>query len=197
MYFYLTDEAKGLGFSKMTYALTRMASFMGMFIGAVVYAHCLKSLSIRWMMVIASFINFFASLGQVVFIRGFYFGLSPAWAYGFIELISDSFSQAFVSMPAMALVAKLIPPTIESALFAFFTGLANLNYHFIGRLTGNAFNLIYDVKKDDMTDFWRLLLIQAVCSLLPILFIWILPTTPQVRVIQKKIREDEKRLKEE
>ena len=53
--------------------------------------------------------------------------MNPALFYGIIELISDSFIQAIVALPAMAIVSKLIPATIESALMAFFTGLNKLN----------------------------------------------------------------------
>jgi len=77
----------------------------------------------------------------------------------------------------MALVAKLIPVTIESALFAFFTGLGNLNYHFLARLWGNLINLYFDVKKENIGEIWKLYAVATVCSFLPILLVWMLPTS--------------------
>lgn len=159
LYFYLTDEEQGVGFSKMTYAYTKMASFIGIFIGAFVFVQFLYDWSIRRMMVLACVINFIASCGQVAFLLGFYGGMKPAVFYSLVELISDSFSQAFLSMPAMALVAKLIPSTIESALFAFFTGLQNLTYHFIGRILGNIVNEFFGVSKENIKDLWKLMAI--------------------------------------
>ena len=76
--------------------------------------------------------------------------------YALVELISDAFIQAFVQMPAMSVIAKLIPPSIESALFAFFTGLGNLNTYFLAKILGNLFNLYFKVTKEDLTNLWKL-----------------------------------------
>ena len=62
MYFYLTDESQ-VGFSKFTYGMLRLASFAGIFIGAFAFSLFLKHLSIRTLMVIASFINLLSALG--------------------------------------------------------------------------------------------------------------------------------------
>ena len=90
MYYYLTDESY-MGFSKMTYAYQRMASLIGVIIGAGLFSLFLKNLPIRTMMALACLVNFIASIGQTLFIKGYYFGLNPAWLYGIIELISDAF----------------------------------------------------------------------------------------------------------
>ena len=99
-------------------------------------------------------------------------------------------------MPEMSLVAKLIPPTIESTFFAFFTGVGNLTFFFMGRVLGNAFNKFYNVTKEDMSDLWKLHVIQAICSLIPLCFIWLLPKTEEVRAVQKVIKEEEDAVKE-
>ena len=62
MYFYLTDKSQ-VGFSKFTYGMLRLASFVGIFVGAFVYNFFLKHLSIRTHMVIASFINLVSAIG--------------------------------------------------------------------------------------------------------------------------------------
>ena len=62
IYFYLTDES-GVGFSKMTYAYTKLASYIGIVIGALVYVALLKHVPIKTMMIIASVINFISSCG--------------------------------------------------------------------------------------------------------------------------------------
>ena len=76
----------------------------------------------------------------------------------------------------MALVAKLIPVTIESAMFAFFTGLGTLNYLFMARLWGNFINMFFKVEKENIDELWKLLTVATICSLLPLLIIWLLPT---------------------
>lgn len=180
----------------MTYAYMKLAAFFGMFVGATLYATVLKSISVKTMMIIACMINFLSAVGQVVFLKGYYMGIHPAIFYGIVELISDSFSQAFIQMPEMALVAKLIPPTIESTFFAFFTGVSNLTFFFLGRVLGNMFNLYYDVTKEDMSNLWKLHVIQAICALIPLCFIWLLPETEDVKAVQKRIKDEEDAVKE-
>jgi len=159
MYFYLTNE-NYMQFSKMTYAYLKMASFFGVILGSALYSMFLKHLSIRWMMALACSVNVVASIGQTLFLKGYYLGMNPVVFYGIVELISDSFIQAFVWLPALAIVSKLIPATIEVALFAFFTGLNNLNLHFIGRLTGNLINsLTVKATNADLGGLWILHLI--------------------------------------
>merc|ERR1719232_529537 len=196
MYFYLTSDLY-MDFDKLTYAYMKLAAFFGMFVGATLYATVLKSISIRTMMIIACMINCLSAVGQVVFLKGWYAGMHPALFYGFVEQISDSFSQAFIQMPEMALVAKLIPPTIESTFFAFFTGVGNLTFFFLGRLLGNMFNLYYDVTKEDMSNLWKLHVIQAICSLIPLCFIWLLPETDEVKAVQKRIKDEEDEVMEQ
>ena len=75
----------------------------------------------------------------------------------------------------MAVVAKMIPPTVESALFAFFTGLGNLNKYFIAKILGNLINLYFRVDKENIDGLWKLFVVQAFCALIPLGFIWMLP----------------------
>ena len=124
--------------------------------------------------------------------------MSPPVMYACVELISDSFIQAFVWLPAMACVAKLIPANIEQSLFAFFTGFNMLNFYFIGRLLGNFINSITTkTTKEDLSGLWILHAIQACCSLLPLLIIWLLPSPNQVKDVQMKIAKDEEKLKKD
>ena len=149
IYFYLTDE-KYAGFSQLTYGIIRTVAFGGMFVGAAAYGLCLKNLAYRTLMIIASLIYFTSSLGNMAFLKGFYFGLSPVVFYSMVQFISDSFIMSFVIMPTMAVVAKIIPPSIESALFAFFTGLGNLNLFFLAKINGNLINLYFKVDKENL-----------------------------------------------
>lgn len=142
MYYYLTDE-KYAGFSQVTYGIMRTLEFAGIFVGAAAFALFLKNLSFKTHMIISSFIHLAESLGNLAFLNGFYFGLPPAVFYGIVMFFGDSFLQAFVHMPTMAIVAKMIPASIESALFAFFTGLGNLNTHFLAKILGNLINLYF------------------------------------------------------
>ena len=158
----------------------RMASFGGIAIGVICFSCCLKHLPIRTTMIIANLINCLAAIGQILFLKEIYLGMNPAIFYGIVEMISDAFSMAFIAMPALSLVAKLIPHSIESAMFAFFTGLTVLNYFFLAKVLGNLINLYFNVTKENLEPLWKLHVIQAICSLIPMLFIWLLPKMSDV-----------------
>jgi hypothetical protein len=75
----------------------------------------------------------------------------------------------------MVLFAKLIPEKIEASLFAFLTGLSNLNNLFISNNLGNLINLWIGVDSDTLDKTWKLYAVQAVLSLVPLAFIWLVP----------------------
>jgi hypothetical protein len=75
----------------------------------------------------------------------------------------------------MVLFAKLIPEKIEASLFAFLTGLSNLNNLFISNNLGNLINLWIGVDLDTLDKTWELYAVQAVLSLVPLAFIWLVP----------------------
>jgi hypothetical protein len=56
----------------------------------------------------------------------------------------------------MVLFAKLIPEKIEASLFAFLTGLSNLNNLFISNNLGNLINLWIGVDSDTLDKTWEL-----------------------------------------
>ena len=90
---------------------------------------------------------------------------------------------SFVIMPTMAVVAKMIPASIESALFAFFTGLGNLNLFFLAKINGNLINLYFKVDKENLEDLWKLFLVQAFLALVPLCFVWMLPTSADIKAV--------------
>ena len=149
MYFYLTSD-KYADFSKFTYAIIRMTSFFGSGIGIACFNSFCKEVSIKIMMVMACIINVLSALGQIMFLKGVYLGMKPVIFYALVEMVSDAFSFAFLTMPIMCLVAKMIPHSVESAIFAFFTGLNILNYFFISKILGNLYNLYFKVTKETL-----------------------------------------------
>ena len=75
------------------------------------------------------------------------------------------------------LFAKLVPERIESSLYAFSTGLMNLASLFIAPNLGNLINVIFfHVNLSNLTYVWALYATQAVMAVIPVLFVWLLPT---------------------
>jgi hypothetical protein len=85
----------------------------------------------------------------------------------------------------MVLFAKLIPEKIEASLFAFLTGLSNLNNLFISNNLGNLINLWVGVNNDTLDKTWELYAIQGALSLVPLAFIWLVPKRTQVTKVQR------------
>lgn len=179
MYFYLTS-ADHIGMSTQAYGVIRMLEYLGQFIGAVVYALCLKNLSLRTHLGLAALIMVLEALGNLAFCKGLYFGLPPEVYYGIVMLFGDSSIMCFYWMPTMAAVAKMIPSSVESAVFALFMGLGNLSRLFLSKIVGNWINLYFNVTREDMSNLWKLFMAQAILGLVPLVLVWMLPTTAQV-----------------
>lgn len=83
------------------------------------------------------------------------------------------------------LFAKLVPERIESSLYAFSTGLMNLAALFIAPNLGNLINVIFfHVNLKNLTYVWALYATQAVMAVIPVLFVWLLPTRAEVTKVQ-------------
>ena len=83
----------------------------------------------------------------------------------------------------MVLFAKMIPSNIESSMFAMLTGLMNLSNGFSAKMLGNLINIFVGVEDNNLNDLWILYTIQAVCSLAPLLFIWLVPNKAEVEAV--------------
>jgi glucan phosphoethanolaminetransferase (alkaline phosphatase superfamily) len=85
----------------------------------------------------------------------------------------------------MVLFAKLIPEQIEASLFALLSGLTNFSTMF-SMILGNFFNIFVGCNIDTLEETtWKLYLIQAICALIPLLFVWLVPMREHVRAVQK------------
>ena len=154
--------------------------------GSVAFNLFMKDKEFTMMMIVACFINCIGSVTTVLFTRGIYLGMSPFVFVILTSTVTDTLYQCFVQLPLMVLFAKLIPERIEASLFAFLTGLSNLNNLFIAANLGNLINLFVGANTDNLAEtVWKLYAVQAVMSLLPLLFIWLIPKRAQVEKVQR------------
>ena len=162
-------------------------SFVGILFGSLIYKGVAQCLDIRAMVVLACVVNTLGSLGQMFFARGFYFGMSAFTYEAIVMLCSEAVYFAFEVMSAMTLLAKIIPPRVESSMFAMLAGFLALSYWFLARMIGNLVNVFFGVTSESHDDLWKLYIVQSVVALVPILFVWLLPVREQVRRIQGEI----------
>lgn len=188
-YYYLIDEA---GFSKMEYAMLGVLGSFCLFLGTIIYNLCLKEKSVRFMMVIACVTNLLGAGGTLLFLRQITFGMSPMLFMIVSSTVTDTLYNAFVQLPGMVLFAKLIPSNIESSMFAMLTGLMNFSNLFVSKTLGNFINSFFGVTESNLQDLWQLYAIQIGCCLLPLFFIWMLPTKEEVGQVQRNIEKMER-----
>ena len=162
-------------------------SFVGILFGSLIYKGVAQCLDIRAMVVLACVVNTLGSLGQMFFARGFYFGMSAFTYEAIVMLCSEAVYFAFEVMSAMTLLAKIIPPRVESSMFAMLAGFLALSYWFLARVIGNMVNVFFGVTSESLDDLWKLYIVQSVAALVPILFVWLLPVREQVKKIQDEI----------
>jgi hypothetical protein len=183
IYYYQIDV---VGFTFTQYSLLSLIGYATLISGSIFFNLFMKNKEFTMMMIVACFINCLGSITTVLFTRGIYLGMSP---YVFVILtstVTDTLYQCFVQLPLMVLFAKLIPEKIEASLFAFLTGLSNLNNLFIASNLGNLINLWVGANEDNLaTTVWKLYAIQAGMSLLPLFFIWLIPKRQQVEKVQR------------
>ena len=83
----------------------------------------------------------------------------------------------------MVLFAKVTPKHIEGTVFALLTGMSNLANSVLSPAAGGIVNdLFVHVTKDNLTseNFVFLILIECACSLLPLLFMTLIPLRSNV-----------------
>ena len=86
-------------------------------------------------------------------------------------------------------MAKLCPKRIEATSYALMAGICNFRL-VLRKLIGTAVNdKFVGVSKDDLSNYWVLVAIQTVCSLLPLIFLWLVPTRDEVNALAAKIRD--------
>ena len=163
--------------------MIRLASLIGVFFGLIVFNLFLKNISLRKTMYIALVITMISAIGHVIFLKKITLGLPPLLYAILLESISDTFQLAFMAMPLMATVTKLIPHSIEATVFAFFTGVVVLNQSVLSKITGNLVNLYFKVDKDSLENLWKLFVVQTVTVFFAMCFVWLLPTVSQVEQV--------------
>ena len=68
-------------------------------------------------------------------------------------------------------------------MFALMMGLLNLTSLVLAKLLGNFYNSFIGVTNENLKDIWKLFVISGVASVIPLAFIWMLPTKGAVSAV--------------
>ena len=90
----------------------------------------------------------------------------------------------------MIIYAKICPKHVEATTFALLTGIGNFRgtiSSYIGAQINDAFVGVTD---KDLSNYWILIVISFVCSFLPRLLIWMIPTRKEIDKLQASMKEE-------
>jgi hypothetical protein len=104
------------------------------------YSGLLKEVQIKNMMVSACLINLVGCLSTVMYVKNITLGMSPLVFVVMTSTVTDTLYNAFTTLPAMVLFAKLVPDNVESSMFALLTGITNFANLFLSKELGVLIN---------------------------------------------------------
>lgn len=139
------------------------------------------------MMIIALMINMTGAITTVLYTKQWTFGISPLVFVIMTTTVTDTLYNAYRTLPAMVLFAKLIPDSVESSMFALLTGLTNLSNLTLSKELGILINSWVGVTSTNLGRLWELYAIQAGCCFIPMFFVWLLPNRQEVKLVQEML----------
>jgi len=113
---------------------------------------------------------------NLMFVTNHTLGLSPFAFMCIANSVSESFYNAFIQMTGNILVAKLIPPNIETTMYALQAGLHNLSNLFLANWNTVAWNTWFKITEENIDNLWKLMVVKIVFSIFPIFLLCLIPT---------------------
>ncbi|XP_041009713.1 probable folate-biopterin transporter 7 [Juglans microcarpa x Juglans regia] len=165
MFFYQTEYLK---MDSSVLGLSKVFGQAAMLLWSIIYNHQLKSVSPRKLISAIQILMAIFMLSDVLFVKGFYRKIGmPDSVYvvifsGLLEVLFF-----FKILPFSVLIAKFCPPGCEGSLMAFVMSAIALAFIVSGYL-GVALASYVGVTEDNFSGFPLALLIQALCTILPL-----------------------------
>ena len=120
-----------------------------------------------------------------VFRLNLQWGIPDMFMIIFTDTISSIIGQCLVFLPMSVIFAKICPKHIEATTFALLAGVSNLRGT-ISDWTGAWINEKWvGVSENDLSKYWVLVTIGYVCCLLPLIFLWLIPSRLQIQELQE------------
>jgi hypothetical protein len=162
--------------SKLEYSMLALFGFVALMLSSLLYNWCFKNVEERILLSLAMIVNFLGSVMTLVYVLEKTGGIPPFVFLALTSTVTDTIFLAMSNLPSMVLFAKLIPSQIESSMFAVLMGLLNLSHTVLAKLLGNFYNSFVGVSNDNLGDIWKLYCIACGLTILPLAFVWLLPT---------------------
>jgi hypothetical protein len=190
MYYFMINV---LEFSKKTIALLALASFSTAIIGSFFYNIFLKKWEFRVTMIIAHVIIAWAVMTTYLLVSRIskeVFGINDVLFALFTDSALEILFVAFVFMPMLVVQTKIIPKNVEATVYSVFASLRNIAHDFISPVVGGVIAQCFNVSKNNFKNIGSIVIIQFCWSLIPIMFIWLLPSNKTIEDFHTLIRRD-------
>ncbi|PWA38150.1 major facilitator superfamily protein [Artemisia annua] len=183
MFFYQTQHLK---IESSVLGISKVFGQVAMLLWGFVYNRYLKSIPPRKLISSIQLTMAVLMASDALFVTGFYRTMGiPDSLY--IVIISGvlEVSYFFKILPFSVLMAKLCPPGCEGSLMAFVMSTIALAF-IVGGYLGVALASYVEVTDTDFSGLRKGLLIQAVCTVVPIFWSSFIPETPKVETEKKE-----------
>lgn len=182
LYYYQLFVTK---FSQFEYAMITLLGFGAMLVSSILYNWALKNYEERSLLAFSMVVGCIGSVTTLLYVLNITFGMSPLVFVCLTTTVTDTIVLALSQLPCMVLFSKLIPSRIEASMFALMMGLLNLTSLVLAKLLGNFYNRFIGVTNENLQDIWKLFVISSVASVIPLAFVWMLPTKGSVSAVQR------------
>ena len=185
-YYFMLDV---VGVTQFQYSMISVLHYFCMFIGSYLFKRWLKDFEVRTLGIVETLIGLLCAPFTMAFVtrQNLVWGIPDGFIIIFTDIISDIFSMCLVVLPMCVLFAKITPHNIEATCFAMLAGLYNFKNSIRGYIGVTINSQFVGVTRDHMEDYWKLKVISLVCSFLPLLFLFLIPTNKQIEVCQNRL----------
>ena len=185
-YFFLLDVVE---VSKFTYSMLTVLTYGCLLVGTVLYNAFFKESEFRslfvWEVVIK--LIFLTPLTFIFIMRvNVDFGIPDIAMMTFVTSAGTILTHCLLSLPGVIIGTKICPKHIEATMFAVIAGIASLRGAVSSWVGAWVNDYWVGVTDKDLSKYWILVAIKSICSLLPLFFIWLIPTRKQVEKLQIK-----------
>ena len=188
-YYFMLDVVK---ISKFTYSMLTVLGFFCLGIGTIVYKNYMRDKEYRNLIMMDALISIILAPLSFIFVLrlNVAWGIPDMYLIIFTDVVSEIISQCFVFLPMSVIYAKICPKRIEATSFALLASVSN----FRGTLRqwlGTWINTTWiHVTVHDLSRYWILVTIGFICSFLPLLFVWLIPTRADIEKLQSQISDE-------
>lgn len=191
--YYLVTELK---FSTTFLGFLTCVNHGSMLIGTAIYSHYLRNVPFRKFFTILVIVS--AVLGATPIILVTHINAQVGVPDGLFTAGDDLFLSVIgqiALMPVLILAAKLCPPGIEASLYASFVSVLNFA-GIVSEYSGAGLTHFLNISKEDFSHLPTLIAICTTSSLLPLLFISLLPKGNVKDIVHRENENENEKEKE-